>query len=113
MVFALDKDTGELLVFSSPLETDSRCKRIDVRDGFWLFFNEDGSPLEPRFEPGQSEEALDPGEYSLERAMSGLWLQERLAQIATVKGCGIASVAELVEILKINRSKRVIADGKR
>jgi hypothetical protein len=39
--------------------------------------------------------------------MSGLWLQERLAQVVTVKGCGMNTVAELVETLKINRSKRV------
>jgi hypothetical protein len=102
MVFALDKDNGELLAFSSPLETDAQCKRIDVVDGFWLFFNEDGSPLEARFD------SVDPpSAYTLERPMSGLWLQERLEQVVTVKGCGITTVAELVETLKINRSKRV------
>jgi hypothetical protein len=79
----------------------TQCKRIDVLDGFWLFFDEDGSPLRP-VRGGRS-----PGAYSLERPMSGLWLQERLAQVVTVKGCGMTTVAELVEILKINRSKRV------
>jgi hypothetical protein len=103
MVFALDKDNGGLLALSSPLETDAHCKRIDVMDGFWLFFDEDGSPLEARFE-----EVDPPGAYTLERPMSGLWLQERLAQVVTVKGCGITTLAELVETLKINRSKRVI-----
>ena len=39
--------------------------------------------------------------------MSGLWLQERLDQVVTVKGCGITTVAELVESLKISRGKRV------
>jgi hypothetical protein len=110
MVFALDKDNGELLALSSPLETDAYCKRIDVMDGFWFFFDEDGSPLEARFEDlNQSDDSVDPpGAYSLERPMSGLWLQERLAQVVTVKGCGMTTVAELVETLKINRSKRVI-----
>ena len=44
MVFALDSDNGELLAFSSPVETEAQCKRIDVWDGFWLFFDEDASP---------------------------------------------------------------------
>ncbi len=109
MVFALDKDNGGLLAFSSPVETDAQCKRIDVMDGFWLFFDEDGSPLEARFEQAnQSDGSVDPGAYTLERPMSGLWLQERLAQVVTVKGCGMTTVAQLVETLKINRSKRVI-----
>ena len=108
MVFALDRDNGELMAFSSPLDTDAQCKRVDVMDGFWLFFAEDGSPLEARFEHlNPSDDSLDPGAYSLERPMSGLWLQERLAQVVTVKGCGMTTVAQLVETLKINRSKRV------
>jgi hypothetical protein len=45
--------------------------------------------------------------------MSGLWLQERLAQVVTVKGCGITTVAELVEALKVNRGKRVTGIAKR
>jgi hypothetical protein len=115
MVFALDRDNGGLLALLSPVETDAQCKRIDVRDGFWLFFDEDGSPLEARFEHvNQSEDSVDsPGAYTLERPMSGLWLQERLAQVVTVKGCGITTVAELVEALKVNRSKRVTGIAKR
>jgi hypothetical protein len=82
-------------------------------DGFWLFFDEDGSPLEARFEDvNHSDNSVDPpGAYALERPMSGLWLQERLAQVVTVRGCGMTTVAELIETLKINRSKRVT--GKR
>ena len=115
MVFALDRDTGDLLALSSPLETDAYCKRIDVKDGFWLFFDDDGSPLEARFEEvDQSEDsAAPPGPYALQRAMSGRWLQERLAQVATVKGCGLTTVADLVETLKVNRGKRVAARTKR
>ena len=109
MVFALDRDNGTLLAFSSPLETDGQCKCIDVKDGFWLFFADDGSPLEARFEHGNlpDDSADYPGAYSLERPMSGLWLQERLDQVVTVNGCGITNVGDLVETLKINRSKRV------
>jgi hypothetical protein len=108
MVFALDRDNGGLVALSSPVEADAHCKPIDVKDGFWLFFADDGSPLEARFEPvKQSENSADPGAYTLQRPMSGLWLQERLAQVVTVSGCGIANVAELVETLKVNRGKRV------
>jgi hypothetical protein len=115
MVFALDRDNGELLAFSSPLQADAQCKRIDVKDGYWLFFADDGSPLEARFERlNQSDDSVDaPGAYTLERPMSGLWLQERLGQVVTVKGCGISTVAELVEVLKLNRGKRANGIAKR
>jgi hypothetical protein len=50
------------------------------------------------------------GPYVLQRALSGRWLQERLDQVRSIEGCGLATVAELVEILKVNRSRRVAAD---
>jgi hypothetical protein len=106
MLFALDKDTGEVIVLSSPLEAPARCKPIDVKDGFWLFFSDDGSPLEPRFDPTDNPDE-PPGPYSLERAMSGLWLQERLEKVAAVTGGEVADVEGLAELLKINRGKRI------
>lgn len=114
MVFALDRDNGGLLALSTLVETAAQCKRIDVKDGFWLFFDEDGSPLEARFEHvNQPEDSADlPGAYTLQRPMSGLWLQERLAQVVTVKGCGMATVADLVETLKVNRGKRAAGKAK-
>jgi hypothetical protein len=108
MVFALDKDDGVLHALPSSAEAATHCKGVDVQDGFWLFFAEDGSPLEARFEPEDS----DPGAYTLQRAMSGLWLQERLDQVASVRGCGLTTIAELVETLKINRGKRVALVGR-
>ena len=115
MVFALDRDDGRLLALSSAVDTDAHCKPIDIKDGFWLFFDDDGSPLEARFErAGRSDDSADPpGTYTLARPMSGLWLQERLAQVVTVSGCGLTSVAELVETLKVNRGKRVRGNAKR
>lgn len=108
MVFALDKDDGGLVALASEDEATTHCKAVDVEDGFWLFFADDGSPLEARFlrpsEPGSA--TL----FSLHRAMSGRWLQERLDEVATVRGCGLNTVAELVETLKINRGKRIAAD---
>jgi len=106
MLFAFDKDTGEVVVLASPLEAPGRCKPIDVKDGFWLFFSDDGSPLEARFDPGEGPDDL-PGPYSLERAMSGRWLQERLDKVATVTGGGVGDVEGLSELLRINRGKRI------
>ena len=108
MVFALDNETGEVLALSSPVEAPGRCKPIDVQDGFWRFFAEDGSPLEPRFDPADDPDEL-PGPFSLERAVSGLWLQERIERIRSVEGCGLDSVEGLVELLRINRGKRAAA----
>ena len=106
MLFAFDKDTGEVLVLASPLEAPERCKPVDVKDGFWLFFADDGSPLEPRFDPTDHPDD-PPGPYSLERAMSGLWLQERLEKVCNVVGGGVADVDGLAELLRINRGRRV------
>jgi hypothetical protein len=110
MVFALDKDDGGLLGLPSAAEAAAHCKGVDVEDGYWLFFAEDGSPLEARFEhpgPATDSDAVS-GAYTLQRAMSGRWLQERLDQVTRVEGCGLTTLEELVETLKINRGKRVL-----
>jgi hypothetical protein len=115
MMFALDTDDGALIALASHAEAQAHCKPVDVKDGYWLFFDDDGSPLEPRFEqPGQPEDAaLSVGAYTLQRAMSGRWLQERLGKISGVRGCGLKSVEELVETLRINRGKRAAIDSGR
>jgi hypothetical protein len=43
MVFALDMDDGGLLAFPSTTEAVAHCKGVDVEDGFWRLFSEDGS----------------------------------------------------------------------
>jgi hypothetical protein len=115
MLFALDNDDGGLLAFASNAEAAAHCKAVDVEDGYWRFFAQDGSPLEARWErPTEPESAATvPGAYTLQRAMSGLWLQERLAQVVTVRGCGLTNVAELVELLRVNRGKNVVAGNLR
>ena len=109
MLLALDKDDGRVLAFADAAEAEAHCKAVDVRDGYWLFFDEDGSPLEARFAhpdlPGRAPPASH--EYTLQRAMSGRWLQERIGEVRTVQGCGLSSVDALVEALKVNRSKRI------
>lgn len=111
MIFALATKEGRLLAFASAADATSRCREADAREALWLFYSDDGSPLEARFAPpatrGKSRKTSVA--YTLQRALSGLWLQERLAQVRNVEGCGPASVAELVELLKINRGKRAAA----
>jgi len=108
MIFALDLDNGGIMALASHSEAAAHCKGVDVRDGYWLFFDDDGSPLEPRFERASRPDDSDPsvGAYALQRAMSGMWLQERLGQIKSVRGGGLSSVDDLVEALRINRGKR-------
>ena len=100
MVFALMKHGGALIAFPTMEEAEAHCEGADVERGLWSFFAEDGSPLEPHFRRPSN------GTYVLERAMSGLWLQERLAQVRLVEGCGLATLPEVIEHLKIERGKR-------
>jgi hypothetical protein len=99
-MFALARDAGALIAFASTDDAEAHCDGSDVEKGSWSFFSDDGSPLEARFRRPPN------GTYALQRAVSGLWLQERLEQVRSVEGCGLTSVAEVVELLKINRGKR-------
>lgn len=109
MLFALDREDGSLIAFANEEEVAARCKGVDVRDGFWLFYADDGSPLEPRFLnpelPGKPPPVSH--EFFLQRALSGKWLQERVEQVKTIEGGDLSSVDELVELLKVNRGKRI------
>jgi len=49
MVFALATDDGGLLAVPSATGAIVHCKGIAVKDGIWLFFSDDGSPLDPKF----------------------------------------------------------------
>jgi hypothetical protein len=114
MVFALAADDGGLMAFPSAREAEAYCEGLDVGDGVWLFFADDGSPLEARFErPNRRGPFTVSGTYRLQRALSGRWLQEQLDQVKTVEGGGLTTMAELVETLKVNRGKRVASEGKR
>ena len=113
-VFALDGDDGALHAFASIADAVAHCKGVDVADGFWRFFDEDGSPLEARWEGlAAPADGVPFSAYNLERAMGGKWLQERLDQITSVSGSGVATIADLVELLKINRGKRADRDSMR
>jgi hypothetical protein len=114
MVFALAMNDGRLTTFPSAREVEAQCGGIDVEDRVWIFFAEDGSPLEARFErPNRRGPFTVSGIYTLHRALSGRWLQERLDEVKVVEGDGLTTKAELVEMLKVNRGKRVDAEVKR
>jgi hypothetical protein len=100
LVFALAAGNGALMAFPSVDGAEAYCEAIDVEKGKWLFFSEDGSPLEARFRRPAN------GTFVLLRAVSGRWLQERLDQVRSVEGCDLTSLPEVVELLKINRGKR-------
>jgi len=106
MMFALATNHGGLMTFPGMREAEAHCNGIDVEDGVWLFFADDGSPLEARFErPNRRGAFTVSGTYKLQRALSGRWLQERLDQVKSVQGGAVTTVDELVELLKVNRSR--------
>ena len=113
MAFALAIRDGRVVAFATPEEAARHCKGIDVEDGLWLFFAEDGSPLVAKFERPNLRVggSLVSGTYSLQRPPSGKWLQERLELVRAVEGCDVDTVDDLVELLKINRGKRARPRG--
>jgi hypothetical protein len=115
MMFALDIESGGLLAFPSTADAEAHCKPVDVEDGYWLFFSDDGSPLEARFQRASPSEAAPvfPGAYVLQRAMAGRWLHERLDQVKTLGGCGPTTIDELVDLMEDSRAKRAARGGRR
>jgi len=49
MIFGFTTDDRTLHVFADEANACSYAEGIDVEDGVWLFFGEDGNPLEPTF----------------------------------------------------------------
>lgn len=112
MMFALAREGGGLTAFPSEQDAEAYCEGLDVEDGAWAFFADDGSPLEARFvRPNRRGPFTVSGTYKLHRALSGRWLQEYLPQLKSVEGCGLVDIADLEETLKINRSKRIPRRG--
>lgn len=107
-MFALATGDWGLMAFPTAQDAESHCEGIDVADGRWLFFADDGSPIEARFDRPDHGEPITvaAGAYTLKRAMAGLWLQERLGQVKTVDGCGLTALPEVVQLLKVNRANR-------
>ena len=96
MIFALATDDGTLMTFTSEGEAASYCEGVDVEDGGWAFFGENGAPLAARFShPSQrSRFAVVSGSYSLEPA-SGPGLAERLNEVKSVEGACFESIEQV------------------
>ena len=107
MIFALDMEEGIVIAFEAEEDAALRCKPVDVEDGYWRFYADDGSPLDARFFRPEGLQ-MPAAAFSLQRALSGLWLQERLAQVKEVQG--LEGLAALEETLRANRAMRIARD---
>ena len=103
MTFALETDTLTLWVFSSPERAMSCCEKYDVAEGRWSFFADDGSPLEPQFEPENRflGVKVDVPGYILNESkrIDAPGLAMRLDEVQHVEGGPFSTVAEVREYL--------------
>lgn len=49
MIFAAETEERTLYVFSSEKDAIANCEGLDVEAAVWLFWDDAGRPLEPRF----------------------------------------------------------------
>lgn len=49
MIFAVETEERTLVAFPGEKEAVSYCEGLDVEAAVWLFWNDRGEPLEPRF----------------------------------------------------------------
>jgi hypothetical protein len=102
MIFAFATDDRTLHVFPDEPHAIAHAEGIDVEDGVWLFFAEDGEPLEPVFiTPNEKTRfTVCSGTYRLQRnsspELSGL--VELLPKVAAVEG-EVTSVEEVRRLL--------------
>ena len=90
MIFAAETEERSLHVFPDAETAASYCEGIDVEATLWLFWDDDGLPLEPQFTIPNKRGLFTGtnGTYHLVKARDvqrGL-LQEALAQIRQVIG---------------------------
>jgi hypothetical protein len=98
VIFALATDDRGLTAFPGKLEAIAYCEGVDVRDGGWLFFASDGSPLVPRFAKPQANGffAVPDDRYVLEGAAEGLYLRDVVGTVTYVEGCGLQSIGDVL-----------------
>ena len=101
MIFTLSTDDRCLTAFPTIADATSYCEGIDVEDGIWLFFASDGRCLKPRFTQPNSRGifSVASGHYVLEPDRDGSHLQEQLAKVVSVDGCGLTSVDDVRKLL--------------
>ena len=102
MIFAFATDDRTLHAFRSEADATAHAEGIDVEDGVWLFFAQDGCPLEAVFtEPNvRGKHTVGSGVYRLQPAGSkqSITLLELLPRVAAVEG-ELASVEVVRQLL--------------
>lgn len=100
MIFAAETEERSLHVFPDAFTAAAYCEGIDVEATVWLFWDDDGSPLEPQF--------TVPNKRGLFTGMNGIYhlvpardterpaLMESLGQIRQVISDGQFSTVETV-----------------
>ncbi len=90
MIFGFTTDDRTLHVFPGEAQAIADAEGVDVEDGLWLFFGQDGTPLEPVFtKPNKKGKIMvQSGVYHLQRAMSKrpAALLDLLPRVAAVRG---------------------------
>ena len=102
MIFALATDDRGLMVFPDPTSAIDYCEGIDVEDGGWLFWGEQGEALDAVFsrpsERGRS--WIRSGAYSLHPSANGKGLLESIDLVGyLVHNPHFASLDEVVAYL--------------
>lgn len=102
MILAFTTDDRTLHVFPNEAEATAYAEGIDVEDGLWLFFSQDGGPLEAVFTTPNKRGWLTVGSgaYRLQRASSkqGAHLTDLLPRVEAVAG-ELSSVEPVRELL--------------
>ena len=67
MIFAIETEERSLHAFESEEDATSYCEGLDVEAAVWLFWDDRGAPLEPRFSTPNKRGlfVVRNGEYSL------------------------------------------------
>jgi len=88
MIFAAETEERSLHVFPDAFTAAAYCEGLDVESTVWVFWDDDGSPLEPQFTIPNKRGLFttDNGIYHLVPATGAQWpaLMESLSQIRQV-----------------------------
>jgi hypothetical protein len=102
MVFAFATDDRTLHVFRDEAAATAYAEGIDVEDGVWLFFSENGAPLQPSFTVPNKRGRFTvlSGAYSLQpgQVPGAQHLLELLPNVAAVEG-ELESIEAVREVL--------------
>lgn len=107
MVFALATDDHTLMVFPNESEAVAYCEGIDVEEGVWAFFDNEGQPLEAVFTQSNFRAGFvaGSGTYAFRAAPSALSLSQRLHEVRAVEGVEKLNTVADIERFLARRSK--------